>query len=118
MNQETPRPRWAGSWAGYFMRSNSPSSTNFIASALSAPSRRILRTIVIAASCTEVLTLWHALRRYMVGLDGSLTLQHAAWTPPLNPWLLLVVNAAGIAWLAALALGSHDGYESTTRSPG
>ena len=47
-----------------------------------------------------MLTLWHTLRRYMVGLDGSLTLQHAAWTPPLNPWLLLAINAAAIAWLA------------------
>ena len=70
-----------------------------------APSRAVLRAMVIVASFAEVLTVWHTLRRYMVGLDGSLTLQHAAWHPPLNPWLLLVVNAAAMAWLATVALG-------------
>lgn len=73
-----------------------------------APSRRLLRNIVIAASCAEVFTLWHTLRRYMVGLDGSLTLRHPAWTPPLNPWLLLVVNAGGIAWLAQQQINGRD----------
>ena len=73
-----------------------------------APSRPVRRALVVAASCAEVLTLWHTLRRFMVGLDGSLTLRHAAWEPPLNPWLLLVVNAAAIAWLGAVALGSGD----------
>ncbi len=77
-----------------------------IAAACTAPRRSVMRAIVIAASAAEVLTLWHTLRRYMVGLDGSLTLRHAAWHPPLNPWLLLVVNAAAITWLAVIALGS------------
>ncbi len=66
-----------------------------------APSRRLLRNLVVAAACAEVLTLWHTLRRYMVGLDGSITLRHAAWTPPLNPWLLLIVNGAAVAWITA-----------------
>jgi hypothetical protein len=64
----------------------------------------LMRGLVFAAACAEVLTLWQTLRRYMVGLDGSMTLQGAAWRPPLNPWLLLAVNAAGIAWLAVMAL--------------
>jgi hypothetical protein len=70
-----------------------------------APPRRVARALVIAAACAEVLTLWHTLRRYMVGLDGSLTLQHAAWNPPLNPWLLIAINAAAITWLASQAIG-------------
>ena len=74
------------------------------ASRVTVPSRSVLRVLVVAASCAEVLTLWHTLRRFMVGLDGSITLQHAAWEPPLNPWLLLAVNVAAIAWLAAMAL--------------
>ena len=76
-----------------------------IAAVRSVPRRSVMRLIVIAASGAEVLTLWHTLRRYMVGLDGSLTLRHAAWQPPLNPWLLLAVNAAAITWLAVIALG-------------
>lgn len=70
------------------------------------PARRVLSTLVIVAALAEVVGLWHTLRRYMVGLDGSLALQHAAWRPPLNPWLLLAVNAAAMAWLAVLASGS------------
>lgn len=68
------------------------------------PPRGVVRGMVIATACAEVLTLWHTLRRYMVGLDGSLTLQNATWQPPLNPWLLLAVNAAAITWLAAQAV--------------
>jgi hypothetical protein len=63
--------------------------------------------IVIAGGCAEVLTLWQTLRRYMVGLDGSFTLQHASWHPPLNPWLLIAINAAAIAWLCVVALASE-----------
>jgi hypothetical protein len=70
------------------------------------PPRSVLRVLMIAASCAEVLTLWHTLRRFMVGLDGSIFLRHAAWQPPLNPWLLLVINVAAMAWLATLALTS------------
>ena len=69
-----------------------------------APSRSVLRALVIVASCAELLTLWHTLRRFMVGLDGSITLRHAAWEPPLNPWLLLAINGAAMAWLATIAL--------------
>ena len=79
-----------------------------IAAACAAPRRSVMRAIVIAASAAEALTLWHTLRRYMVGLDGSLTLRHAAWHPPLNPWLLLAVNTAAVAWLGVVALGSAD----------
>jgi hypothetical protein len=74
----------------------------------SAPARPLLRTFVVAAVCAEVLTLWQTLRRYMVGLDGSLVLQDPKWEPPLNPWLLLAVNTTAIAWLGALALGSGN----------
>jgi hypothetical protein len=70
------------------------------------PSPALMRALVIVGACAEVLTFWHTLRRYMVGLDGSMTLQGAAWRPPLNPWLLLAVNTAGIAWLAVTALTS------------
>jgi hypothetical protein len=69
-----------------------------------SPPRRVVRGVVIATACAEVLTLWHTLRRYMVGLDGSITLQDGEWHPPLNPWLLLAINAAAITWLAAQAL--------------
>jgi Predicted membrane protein (DUF2142) len=72
------------------------------------PARRVLGGLVIAAAGAEVIVLWHTLRRYMVGLDGSFTMQHPAWRPPLNPWLLLAVNAAAIAWLAVLASGSDQ----------
>jgi hypothetical protein len=58
-----------------------------------------------------VLTLWQTLRRYMVGLDGSFTLQHASWHPPLNPWLLIATNAAAMAWLAVVALSSAAASE-------
>ncbi len=77
------------------------------AGSVTAPPRAALRGVVAAASCAEVLTLWHTLRRYMVGLDGSLTLQHASWRPPLSPWLLLIVNCAAMAWLATIALNSE-----------
>ena len=59
-----------------------------------------MREVVIAAVCAEVLTFWHTLRRYMVGLDGSITLRGASWHPPLNAWLLIAVNGAAMAWLA------------------
>ncbi len=78
------------------------------AARVTPPSRSVMRAVVTAAACAEVLTLWHTLRRYMVGLDGSLTLQHAAWQPPLNAWLLIAINGAAMAWLAAVALGSAD----------
>jgi hypothetical protein len=55
-----------------------------------------------------VMTLWHTLRRYMVGVDGSLILRRATWTPPLNPWLLLAVNAAAMLWIGSTANGSDD----------
>jgi hypothetical protein len=72
------------------------------------PPRAVMRGFLIAAVCAEVLTLWHTLRRYMVGLDGSMTLLDPSWTPPLNPWLLLAVNAAAMSWLAAMTLQSRD----------
>lgn len=72
------------------------------------PSRSVMRRVVIAASCAEVATLWHTLRRYMVGLHGSITLRDASWRPPLNPWLLLAVNATAMVWLAQIALNSVD----------
>ena len=78
------------------------------AARVKAPSRSVMQGVVTAAACAEVLTLWHTLRRYMVGLDGSITLQHASWQPPINPWLLLALNGAAVAWLASVALGSDD----------
>jgi hypothetical protein len=72
------------------------------------PPRTMMRAVVVAAAGAEVLTMWHTLRRYMVGLSGSTTLQGASWTPPLDAWLLLAVNAAAVAWLAATSLGSDD----------
>jgi hypothetical protein len=72
------------------------------------PPRRVMRALVIAAAFAEVLTLWHTLRRYMVGLDGSYMLRDAAWHPLMNPWLLIVINATATAWLAAVALGLGD----------
>jgi hypothetical protein len=70
------------------------------------PSPVVMRVLVMAAAIAEVLTLWQSLRRYMVGLDGSLLLRHAAWTPSINPWLLLALNGAAVAWLARQALSS------------
>ncbi|MEP7114233.1 MAG: DUF2142 domain-containing protein [Ilumatobacteraceae bacterium] len=87
------------------------------AACVKPPARRLLAGIAIAAAVSEVLGLWHTLRRFMVGLDGSFSLQHAAWRPPLNPWLLLAVNAAAMAWLTVLALGSDQSDQSDqTRS--
>ena len=79
-----------------------------VRSAECGATRPLLRTFVVAAVCAEVLTLWQTLRRYMVGLDGSLVLRDPKWEPPLNPWLLLAVNTTAIAWLGAVALGSGD----------
>ena len=39
----------------------------------------------------------------MVGLDGSLMLRHADWHPQLDPWLLMAINAAAMAWLVVLS---------------
>jgi hypothetical protein len=93
-------------WQGRYSISFAMAGVLFAASC-AAPSHRMLRGIVVATASAEVLTLWQTLRRYMVGLDGSLTLQHAAWNPPINPWILLVINAAAVAWLASVALGRN-----------
>ena len=69
-----------------------------------SPRRSIQRSLVGGAAIAEVLTLWNTVRRYSVGLDGSLTFRHAAWSPVLNPWLLLAVNAAAVTWLVTVAL--------------
>jgi Predicted membrane protein (DUF2142) len=76
------------------------------AARFAAPSRAVMRAVVIAGASAEVLTLWQSLRRYMVGLDGSMLLRHASWRPPVNPWLLLVLNGVAVAWLATAALRS------------
>src|SRR3954447_5627077 len=68
------------------------------------PARWMQRTLVGSAAAAQVLTFWNTIRRYTVGLNGSLTFQHAAWTPLLNPWLLLVINTGAMTWLAGLAL--------------
>jgi len=75
------------------------------------PPRRILRAMVAVAAAAEILTLWNTIRRYAVGLDGSLTFRHATWWPLLNPWLLLILNAAAMTWLATIAL------DATSTSP-
>jgi hypothetical protein len=47
----------------------------------------------------EVVAFWQALRRYSVGSGGSLWFFGGAqWTPPLPALLLIVVNAAVMAW--------------------
>ena len=79
-----------------------------IAARAQLPRRVVMRNVVIAAAVAEVLGLWNTLRRYMVGLDGSLTLRGASWRPPINPWWLIVVNAAAMAWLCVVVLGSGD----------
>ena len=68
------------------------------------PRRAVQRALVVGAAAAEVLTLWNTIRRYSVGLDGSLTFRHATWSPPINAWLLLALNTAAIAWLAAMCL--------------
>lgn len=92
-------------WQGRYSISFAMAGVLFAASCV-PPDRRVMRGIVVATAFAEVLTLWHTLRRYMVGLDGSLTLQHATWNPPINPWILIAINAAAIAWLASVALAS------------
>jgi hypothetical protein len=94
-------------WQGRYSIAFATSGVMYAARA-AAPSRAVMRRIVVAAACAEVVTLWHALRRYMVGLNGSMTLAGASWRPLLNPWMLLAVNGAAMAWLAALAVGSDD----------
>ena len=71
------------------------------------PARWICRTLVVSAAAAQVLTLWNTIRRYTVGLDGSLTFRHANWMPLLNPWLLLVINTVAIGWLAGSRCPSH-----------
>lgn len=41
----------------------------------------------------DVLAFHQMLRRYMVGADGNIALRAAAWQPPINAWLLIVLNA-------------------------
>ncbi|MEP7203738.1 MAG: DUF2142 domain-containing protein [Ilumatobacteraceae bacterium] len=91
-------------WQGRYSISFAMAGVLFAASCKISPERRVMRVVVMCSAFAEVLTLWHTLRRYMVGLDGSFTLQHAAWNPPVNAWVLLAINAAAIAWLASLAL--------------
>ena len=103
--------RIGGIWQGRYSIPFAMGGVLF-AGQIAPPPRRLLRAVVIAASCAEVLTLWHTLRRYMVGLDGSIWLQHATWHPPLNPWLLLAVNAAAITWLATMALVQSECFKA------
>jgi Predicted membrane protein (DUF2142) len=105
--------RIGGIWQGRYSIPFAMGGVLFAGRAAPLP-RRLLWAVVIAASCSEVLTLWHTLRRYMVGLDGSLWLRGATWHPPLSPWLLLVVNAAAMAWLAVLSMDEW----SVSRHPG
>ena len=105
--------RIGGIWQGRYSIPFAMAGVLYTGGAVS-PSRVKLRGLLIAASAAEVLTLWHTLRRFMVGLDGSLTLRHATWHPPLNPWLLLLVNGVAMAWLAALVLG---GTQRSVSSP-
>lgn len=62
-----------------------------------------LRALVAAGLVVgHVATFHQALRRYMVGLDGPLTLRDPEWRPPISAWLLIVAYAiawAGACWL-------------------
>lgn len=59
-----------------------------------------LRVLVAAGLLVGHVAAFHqALRRYMVGLDGPLTLRDPAWTPPLPAWALIV--AYGVVWSVA-----------------
>ena len=70
--------------------------------------RRIALAALLATGVAEVVTLWTALRRYSVGVDGSWWLRDAAWHPPLSPWLLLALNAAALGSLAFGHFAAHD----------
>jgi hypothetical protein len=69
---------------------------------------RIAVAALMTAAAAEVITLWTALRRYSVGVNGSWWLHDAAWHPPVSPWLLVAVNAAALGSLALGHLATHD----------
>ncbi len=73
-----------------------------------AARHRIALAALMASGAAEVITLWSALRRYSVGVDGSWWLRDSAWNPPVSPWVLLAVNAAALGSLAFGHLATHD----------
>ena len=74
---------------------------------------RLAAVLVVAGGLAEVLTLWATLRRYTVGVHGSWFFVHSRWQPPLNPFVLLALNAALFAG-AAVAFGGRAGSPKRT----
>lgn len=72
------------------------------AARVASPPRRLLRALLVSACIVEVATFHWTLRRYMVGMHGSLIMSDARWTPLVNAWLLIAVNAATMLWLVRL----------------
>jgi hypothetical protein len=73
-----------------------------VAARAATPPRWLRRALLVSACVIELTTLYWTLRRYMVGSHGSLLLRQARWTPPVNAWLLLVLNAVAILGLSRL----------------
>ena len=67
----------------------------------------VVVTAVVAA-CQALTTYW-LLRRFMVGLRGSLLLRNASWRPPLPAVVLLLVAVLAAAALGAAVIGSVTG---------
>lgn len=52
----------------------------------------------------HVAAFWWCLRRFAVGLHGSLLGRHATWSPPLPLWLLLLAYLIAVGGFAAMTL--------------
>jgi hypothetical protein len=66
--------------------------------------RRVSRFVGLAFLVIEVISFHQALRRFMVGASGSITLSDPGWHPPVNAWLLVLCNAAATALVVAVML--------------
>jgi len=74
----------------------------------SARLRRVAGAILAVLVVAQVAAFWWVVRRFTVGLDGSLLARDAAWSPPLPPAVLGMVYAAAFAGLALVLLARRD----------
>jgi hypothetical protein len=64
----------------------------------------------------EVLGFYQTLRRFMVGATGSVRLR-GGWEPPINAWILIVVNAAAAGFVAWLLTRPGSSADAESRFP-
>lgn len=70
--------------------------------------RRAALFFAIGFAVAEPLAFHQTLRRFMVGAEGDILLRDRAWWPPVEAWLLVMINVIAAAGLATLALRSPE----------